>query len=142
MASRSEWMKIYYQANREQRLAYARTYYENNVAKRKDYIKAYRQENRARWVQRKRLSKVGNEHQPPWITKDQQKFMDAVYEVAFLLTELTGVPYSVDHVMPLTSKISCGLHVPWNLRVITAEANRIKGRKLPTELSPQFCAVA
>ena len=50
MASRSEWMKIYYQANREQRLAYARTYYENNVAKRKDYIKAYRQENRARWV--------------------------------------------------------------------------------------------
>ena len=42
------------------------------------------------------------------------------------VTAETGVPHEVDHVVPLQAVDVCGLHVPWNLSVETAEANRRK----------------
>ena len=47
------------------------------------------------------------------------------------VSKRTGVPHQVDHIYPLISKQVCGLHVPWNLRVITAEENRRKHNALP-----------
>jgi 5-methylcytosine-specific restriction endonuclease McrA len=46
------------------------------------------------------------------------------------LTKLTGERYVVDHIVPLISDEVCGLHVPWNLRVITQEENLRKSNKL------------
>lgn len=37
-----------------------------------------------------------------------------------------GRTVEIDHIVPICSTIVCGLHVPWNLQVITAEANRLK----------------
>jgi 5-methylcytosine-specific restriction endonuclease McrA len=53
-----------------------------------------------------------------------------MYLEAQRLTKLTGERYVVDHIIPLRSDIVCGLHVPWNLRVMTQEENLKKSNKL------------
>lgn len=53
-----------------------------------------------------------------------------LYRAADLMTLATGVPYHVDHVVPLKSPVVCGLHCEANLQVITAEQNCKKRNRL------------
>lgn len=64
---------------------------------------------------------------PTWVDK---KKIDEIYEESVFLSIFTGVPYHVDHIIPLAGKNVCGLHVPWNLRVISAKENQRKGNRL------------
>ena len=59
--------------------------------------------------------------------------IEEFYKEARRLTEETGVKYVVDHYWPINGKGSCGLHVPWNLRVITQRENDSKGNKEPED---------
>ena len=54
----------------------------------------------------------------------------AFYEQARSLTRSTGVKHEVDHIVPLRGKTVCGLHVPWNLQVITRHENATKYNSL------------
>lgn len=67
---------------------------------------------------------------PSWADKGK---IEAIYVEAKRLTRETGVRHEVDHFYPLRGKNSCGLHVHYNLRIITATQNRKKFNKLPEE---------
>ncbi len=69
------------------------------------------------------------ERTPFWLTDDQKKEIETFYLKARERTELEGVTYEVDHIVPLKGRNVSGLHVPWNLQVITASENRRKWTK-------------
>lgn len=52
---------------------------------------------------------------PAWANHDAIR---AIYDAAFALEQATGEKYHVDHVVPLNSKLVCGLHAESNLAVL------------------------
>lgn len=67
---------------------------------------------------------------PKWLTSDDKTVMRQMYLDAMQLTKATGERYVVDHIVPLQGESVSGLHVPWNLRVITQAENLRKSNKL------------
>lgn len=63
---------------------------------------------------------------PPWSDRGACK---AFYEIASRVTACTGIPFEVDHIIPLAGELVSGLHVPTNLQVIPAHQNRKKGNR-------------
>lgn len=67
---------------------------------------------------------------PHWLSKEDHAAIAAFYFEARRLTAETGVPHEVDHIIPLRGKNVSGLHVPWNLQILTRHENRVKTNKL------------
>jgi DNA-directed RNA polymerase subunit RPC12/RpoP len=67
---------------------------------------------------------------PSWVDKEKIK---AVYAKSREKTKKTGKKHHVDHIWPLQHPICCGLHVHWNLRVVSAKTNISKGNALPED---------
>lgn len=70
---------------------------------------------------------------PPWITAEHKQEIRDKYRLAQAVTKEFGVQYVVDHIVPLNGETVCGLHVPWNLRVMRREDNLAKSNKLLEE---------
>ena len=60
---------------------------------------------------------------PDWCADDPG--FDSVYCEA-AERRANGEAVEVDHIVPLCSPLVCGLHVPWNLRVVPAKVNNKK----------------
>jgi 5-methylcytosine-specific restriction endonuclease McrA len=63
---------------------------------------------------------------PDWAVYPDE--LRAIYRECHRL-RAQGKPYTVDHIVPLRSPLVCGLHVPWNLQVITEAENTAKSNK-------------
>lgn len=125
-----EAKRKYYEANRDKVLARAaarapeekRQYRNKHKANNPEMYKALTSLRRRRF----------RDATPPWLNSEQKKAIRTLYLHAQSMTEATGERYVVDHIIPLQSDVVCGLHVPWNLRVMTQEENLKKSNKLDT----------
>ncbi len=61
---------------------------------------------------------------PPWV-----KLTDLmpIWRECRRLEEVHGVPYEIDHIVPLNHPKVCGLSVPWNMRPLPRSVNGQKG---------------
>lgn len=96
---------------------------ERERAKTQRYARSHPEVKRAAWMRREAAKQ---QRLPVWADLGKTK---KVYEEARRLTEATGVPHEVDHVLPLRGRLVSGLHVHNNLKVVTRRVNRTKSDK-------------
>jgi 5-methylcytosine-specific restriction endonuclease McrA len=118
----------WYVANRDKVIQAAAT---RPAAVMREYRNAWKRNNvlqvRADTKARRRKHRIAT---PKWLTRRQKSEIRQLYQIAMTMTKTTGEQYVVDHIVPLRSEFVCGLHVPWNLRVITREENLAKSNQL------------
>lgn len=66
---------------------------------------------------------------PAWLTEDNHATIRTLHDEAARLTNETGVAHHVDHIVPLKHASVCGLHVPWNLQVLSGSENSAKSNR-------------
>ena len=117
--------------NPDRVVEYSRKWGSENAEKKRQSVRAWMRKHpdkvRARNATRRAARKRA---QPSWLTEGDLKEILSMYEMAFRLERETGIKHHVDHIVPLRGKYVSGLHVPWNLRVVTASDNLRKSNKL------------
>ena len=118
-----------YLKNIKSRQRYARTRYLNNLEKMRNQSKAWAALNKDRRRASKACYRASKMMATPWwIDRDELK---KFYKKAIEKTRKTGIKFHVDHIWPLRGINFCGLHVPWNLQIITDYENMSKKNKRP-----------
>lgn len=124
----------WYQENREQVIKAAAT---RPAAQLREYRNTWKENNRLQVrADTKARRRKHREATPKWLSRKQKSEIRQLYQIAITMTQTTGERYVVDHIVPLRGESVCGLHVPWNLRVITQEENLKKSNKLVDHHKP------
>lgn len=108
----------------------SRSWVAANQEKHAEYTKSWKGRNlgKVREYTRTRQAAI-LERTPPWLTHDHRIKIQAVYDEAVRLEREDGVPRHVDHIVPLQGEEVSGLHVPWNLAILTWSENSSKHNK-------------
>ena len=127
-AAGKEAKRDYYAKNKPDVIARAQA---RTVEQKNAYKKKYKEANPDLYkelvsVRRRRF----RDATPLWLSAEQKLEIRFHYRLAIALSRSTKIPHAVDHIIPLQGEDVCGLHVPWNMEVITQEENLKKSNKL------------
>jgi len=145
-----EYKKQYRKDNAERQKEYDKQWYEANSKRKKEYDKRWRRDNPAKnnakgaKCRAQKAKATPLYVAPPYkkteskeqrekykdIRAQMKKEIEAFYKEAQRLTKQTGIKYHVDHIWPITNDECTGLHVPWNLQVISESENCSKNNHL------------
>lgn len=126
-----EYDKKYYKENKNRITKKKSSYYLKNKQKVKEYYDNWYKQNQCKvYANNKKYENAKRMAAPKWLTQEQIKQIELLYKDRQLIESLTGVGYDIDHVVPLRGNTVCGLHVPWNLQILTRAENSAKRNKL------------
>lgn len=117
----------------------ARNHYLRNREKVRQAVKlwyAARPGANARKNARRRAATMGRT--PPWLNQAHLVEIEGVYQLARVMSQITGQGYHVDHIVPLRGTNVSGLHAPWNLQVLRAADNLKKSNRVQSEGHPDL----
>lgn len=145
MNDRKEYMRQYRMKNKQRIKELNRRYYEENKDKLKEDFREYYlsnretrrvkgkdhyEQNKSVYLAYSRTRKATIKRAcPNCLSEEDFDTIKRIYIECNKITNETGIEHHVDHIIPLSGEIVCGLHVPWNLQIITAEENLRKSNK-------------
>lgn len=140
--SQSEYRKQLYAVGREEKIQKQKEYTRRRYAEVVAYGRSWREQNKNR-IKRYMKERAGlyafhaacrrarvKQATPAWAELEHIK---TLYEQAASLTVAVGVEHAVDHIIPITNDLVCGLHCVANLQIITREENATKSNKFQIE---------
>lgn len=102
---------------------------ERNKEKRKIISEQYRKRNSNYYAEYSSLrSRKLKQAKPSWLSEWDLFLIEELYITA----RERGL--EVDHIIPLKHKLVCGLHVPWNMQLLTRTANAKKSNKFDEDI--------
>jgi hypothetical protein len=126
--------KEYYKKNTQKVKEKAASWYSENKEQALVRMKAISQ----KWAKENKEKRADTEAKrrankllatPCWLSEAQLREIETEYALSAWCSTVMDSSYHVDHIVPLKGKLVCGLHVPWNLRVIPASENISKGNR-------------
>lgn len=94
-------------------LSWQKRYKKEYYCLNKERIRAYTNKRRKKFKQAT----------PKWLSEFDKLLINEIYHLAQLRNQ------TVDHIVPLQGEIVCGLHVPWNLQLLSYSENFSKSNK-------------
>lgn len=136
----------WYNENRDRAIDSRANYYARNKDRLNEKGRKYHWENRDRIIKRRKNYRIKNKELilyhnskrraetakrvAPWFGELDELVMKEAHHLARQRSESTGIPWAVDHRVPLMGATFSGLHCALNIQVIPSSINNSKGNRL------------